>query len=149
MSLVVEARHLQKRYGDFVAVDDVSFTVEEGEIFGILGPNGAGKTTSVECRQGLRRADRGDLRVLRYDPRHEAAHLRRMIGSQLQESALPDRLKVWAALKLFSPLGVSAPTVPRREGVRLRRLRIANVSPRMAEGHSGGPDPDRSGFERR
>ncbi|MBW2495544.1 MAG: ABC transporter ATP-binding protein [Deltaproteobacteria bacterium] len=109
MGLVVEARHLQKRYGDFVAVEDVSFSVEEGEIFGILGPNGAGKTTTVECLQGLRKADGGDLRVLGHDPRHEAAHLRRKIGSQLQESALPDRLKVWEALKLFSSRNPNGP----------------------------------------
>lgn len=102
MSLVVEVRNLEKRYGEFTAVEDVTFSVEEGEIFGILGPNGAGKTTSVECLQGLRRADGGQLKVLGLDPRSEAAELRRQIGSQLQESALPDRLKVWEALKLFS-----------------------------------------------
>ncbi len=102
MPAIVEARHLQKLYGSFVAVEDVSFSVEEGEIFGILGPNGAGKTTTVECLQGLRRADGGELQVLGHDPRQEATQLRRKIGSQLQESALPDRLKVWEALKLFS-----------------------------------------------
>ena len=104
MASVVEVSHLQKRYGSFVAVDDVSFSVEEGEIFGILGPNGAGKTTTVECLQGLRKADSGDVRVLGHDPRHTANQLRRLIGSQLQESALPDRIKVWEALELFSAL---------------------------------------------
>jgi ABC-2 type transport system ATP-binding protein len=102
---VVEVQHLEKRYGSFVAVDDITFSVEEGEIFGILGPNGAGKTTTVECLQGLRRADGGELRVLGYDPRTHAAQLRREIGSQLQESALPDRIKVWEALDLFSSMG--------------------------------------------
>ncbi len=102
MTPVVEVRHLEKRYGTFTAVADVSLSVAEGEIFGILGPNGAGKTTTVECLQGLRKADGGELRVLGYDPRHQAQSLRRLIGSQLQESALPDRLKVWEALKLFS-----------------------------------------------
>ena len=101
---VVEVSRLQKRYGSFVAVEDVSFTVARGEIFGILGPNGAGKTTTVECLQGLRGADGGDLSVLGLDPRSEASALRRKIGSQLQESALPDRIKVWEALKLFSSL---------------------------------------------
>jgi ABC-2 type transport system ATP-binding protein len=109
MGPVVEARHLQKRYGRFVAVEDVSFSVEEGDIFGILGPNGAGKTTTVECLQGLREADGGELRVLGHDPRHDAKRLRRMIGSQLQESALPDRLKVWEALKLFSSRNPAGP----------------------------------------
>lgn len=104
MSPVVEVEHLEKRYGNFVAVEDVSFTVEAGEIFGILGPNGSGKTTTVECLQGLRRADGGKLNVLGHDPRREADQLRRRIGSQLQESALPERLKVWEALSFFSSL---------------------------------------------
>ena len=104
MATVVDVQHLEKRYGSFVAVEDITFSVEEGEIFGILGPNGAGKTTTVECLQGLRRADGGDLQVLGYDPRVDAKLLRRQIGSQLQESALPDRIKVWEALDLFSSL---------------------------------------------
>jgi ABC-2 type transport system ATP-binding protein len=104
MPPVVRVSGLQKRYGGVVAVSDVSFEVEQGEIFGILGPNGAGKTTTVECLQGLRRADGGDLDVLGLDPRRESAAIRRRIGSQLQESALPDRLKVWEALDLFSSL---------------------------------------------
>ena len=109
MALIVEAHNLAKRYGDFVAVEDVSFSVEEGEIFGILGPNGAGKTTTVECLQGLRKADGGELTVLGFDPRTEANQLRRQVGSQLQESALPDRLKVWEALKLFSSRNPNGP----------------------------------------
>lgn len=110
MPAVVEVTHLAKSYGSFTAVEDVTFTVEEGEIFGILGPNGAGKTTTVECLQGLRKADGGEARVLGYNPRHEAAQLRRKIGSQLQESALPDRLKVWEALGLFSSLVPGGPS---------------------------------------
>lgn len=109
MVTVVDVQHLEKRYGDFVAVEDVTFSVAEGEIFGILGPNGSGKTTTVECLQGLRRADGGDLRVLGHDPRTEAKRLRRQIGSQLQESALPDRIKVWEALDLFSSLAPEGP----------------------------------------
>lgn len=99
--IAVAAHHLSKRYGSLVAVDDVSFEVEVGEIFGIVGPNGAGKTTIVECLQGLRRPDGGDLSVLDLDPHAEPRALRRRIGSQLQESALPDRIKVWEALDLF------------------------------------------------
>ncbi len=109
MTPVVEVEHLQKRYGGFLAVEDVSFTVEAGEIFGILGPNGSGKTTTVECLQGLRRADGGELRVLGHDPRREADQLRRRIGSQLQESALPERLKVGEALSFFSSLSPGGP----------------------------------------
>jgi ABC-2 type transport system ATP-binding protein len=90
---VIEVRNLRKTYGSTVAADDISFEVTEGEIFGLLGPNGAGKTTTVECLQGLRHPDSGHIRVLGLDPRHEAQTLRRRIGSQLQESALPDRIK--------------------------------------------------------
>lgn len=101
---VVRVEHLQKRYGSVVAVEDVSFSVARGEIFGILGPNGAGKTTTVESLQGLRRIDGGSVNVLGFDPIHDAGEIRRRIGSQLQESALPDRIKVWEALDLFSSL---------------------------------------------
>jgi len=104
MAPVVTVEHLRKAYGAVTAVEDVSFTVEEGEIFGVLGPNGAGKTTTVECLQGLRRADGGTLRVLGLDPRTQGRELRGRIGSQLQESALPDRIRVWEALDLFASL---------------------------------------------
>lgn len=102
MDKVVEVACLRKVYGDKVAVDNISFAVAEGEIFGLLGPNGAGKTTAVECIQGLRQPDSGRIRVLGLDPRADAQALRPRIGSQLQESALPDRIKVWEALDLFS-----------------------------------------------
>jgi ABC-2 type transport system ATP-binding protein len=102
VAAVVEVEHLQKRYGSRSAVEDISFEVAAGEIFGLLGPNGAGKTTTVECAQGLRRADGGSIRVLGLDPREQPRELRRRIGSQLQESALPDRIKVWEALDLFA-----------------------------------------------
>ena len=104
MKTVVEIKHLAKSYGSLQAVKDISFDVVEGEIFGILGPNGAGKTTIVECLQGLRHYDGGTARVLGFDPNSESAALRHHIGSQLQESALPDRLKVWEALDLFASL---------------------------------------------
>jgi ABC-2 type transport system ATP-binding protein len=102
---IITVERLRKAYGPTIAVEDVSFTVEPGEIFGILGPNGAGKTTTVECLQGLRRADGGRLDVLGLDPGRQAAQLRRRIGAQLQDSALPDRLKVWEALDFFSSVG--------------------------------------------
>lgn len=106
-SQVVAVEHLEKRYGDFTAVSDVSFAVEAGEIFGILGPNGAGKTTTVESLQGLRTVDGGNVSVLGFDPRTQATEIRRRIGSQLQESALPDRMKVWEAIDLFGSIGSS------------------------------------------
>ena len=104
MPSVIVAEHLEKRFKDVVAVADASFVVEQGEIFGLLGSNGAGKTTSVECLQGLRHADGGVLRVLGLDPQTQARELRRRIGSQLQEAALPDHVRVWEALDLFSSI---------------------------------------------
>ena len=94
MAAVIEVENLSKRYGDTTAVDGVSFTVQEGEIFGILGANGAGKTTSVEIAQGLRRPDRGTIRVLGHDPIADRFRLRGRVGSQLQDANLPDRLRV-------------------------------------------------------
>jgi ABC-2 type transport system ATP-binding protein len=102
MSTVITVESLKKSYGPTVAVQDISFEVGGGEIFGLLGPNGAGKTTTVECIQGLRRADAGRLQVLGLDPQQQTAQLRRRIGCQLQESALPDRIRVWEALDLFA-----------------------------------------------
>jgi ABC-2 type transport system ATP-binding protein len=99
---VISVSGLTKRYGSVAAVCDVSFQVARAEIFGLLGSNGAGKTTTVECLQGLRRADAGDLRVLGLDPRTQAPGLRRHVGCQLQESALPGRIKVWEALRWFA-----------------------------------------------
>ena len=102
MSAVIEVQHLHKSYGDTVAVDDVSFTVADGEIFGILGPNGAGKTTTVESIEGLRAPDRGAISVLGLDPRRNRAELTQRLGVQLQDSQLPDRLRVAEALELYS-----------------------------------------------
>jgi ABC-2 type transport system ATP-binding protein len=108
MGSVIEVNNLRKRYGSQVAVADVSFQVAQGEIFGLLGRNGAGKTTTVECLQGLRRPDGGRVRVLGLDPQRHTQQLRRRIGCQLQEAALPDRLKVWEALDLFASLAPAA-----------------------------------------
>ncbi|AEV87463.1 sulfate ABC transporter ATPase [Actinoplanes sp. SE50] len=97
---VIEVSNLSKRYGDTVAVRDVSLAVEDGEIFGILGPNGAGKTTTVECVAGLREPDGGTITVLGRAPRDPA--LRLQVGVQLQESRLQDKLTVREALELYS-----------------------------------------------
>jgi ABC-2 type transport system ATP-binding protein len=99
---VISVAGLIKRYGATPAVDGVSFEVGHAEIFGLLGRNGAGKTTTVECLQGLRQADGGRLRVLGLDPRTQSRELRARIGCQLQESALPGRIKVWEALEWFA-----------------------------------------------
>ncbi len=104
MSVIIEVSELRKIYGSVVAVDNVSFTVEEGEIFGIVGPNGAGKTTTIECLEGLRRPDAGTVRVFGLDPWRQRRRLAADIGVQLQESALPDRLRVGEAVSLFAAL---------------------------------------------
>src|ERR1700729_420407 len=99
---VIEVSGLHKEYGPKVAVDDVSFTVAAGEIFGILGPNGAGKTTTVECVEGLRKPDGGQVSVLGLDPRRDRAELTQQLGVQLQDSQLPNKLRVGEALRLYS-----------------------------------------------
>ena len=98
---VVTVRGLRKAYGNRVVVDGLDLDVPAGEIVGLIGANGAGKTTTVECIQGLRKPDAGILRVLGYDPVTQAGELRPLIGSQLQDSALPDRLRVAEAVALF------------------------------------------------
>ena len=102
MSSIIEVKNLRKTYGATVAVEDISFEVQEGEIFGMVGPNGAGKTTTIECLEGLRRPDGGSLCVLGVDPQQEGKSLRLHTGIQLQQSNLPERMKVWEALDLYS-----------------------------------------------
>ena len=99
---VIEVQNLRKKYGSTVAVDDISFNVQQGEIFTIVGPNGAGKSTTVESIMGLRQPDGGTIRVLGLDPQKDEQELRQRIGIQLQQAALPERLKVWEALNLYS-----------------------------------------------
>jgi ABC-2 type transport system ATP-binding protein len=102
MSNVIEVHNLQKSYGQEVAVGGVSFSVQKGEIFSIVGPNGAGKTTTIETIIGLRKADSGQISVLGLDPQQDARELGNRIGTQLQQAALPDRMKVWEALDLYA-----------------------------------------------
>ena len=99
---VVTIQHLVKRYGQFVAVNDVSFSINEGEIFGIIGPNGAGKTTAVECISGLREPDSGSISIHGLSPLKNRNVIRRFLGVQFQESTMPPRLKVGEALRLFA-----------------------------------------------
>ena len=101
---VVQVQGLRKTYGRTVAVDDVSFEVHEGEIFGLIGPNGAGKTTTMECTEGLRQPDRGTIRVLSCDPKRQTAELQNRIGVQLQQAQLQKRIKVWEAIDLWAAL---------------------------------------------
>jgi ABC-2 type transport system ATP-binding protein len=98
----VTVEHLVKRYGHLVAVSDVSLSIHEGEIFGIIGPNGAGKTTTVECISGLRAPDSGSINVYGLSPQKDRNKVREFVGVQLQESALPPRIKVGEAVRLFA-----------------------------------------------
>jgi ABC-2 type transport system ATP-binding protein len=99
---VITVRGLRKSYGERTVVDGLDLDVHAGEVVGLIGANGAGKTTTVECIQGLRRPDAGELRVLGLDPARDADRLRPLIGSQLQDSALPDRMRVAEAVALFA-----------------------------------------------
>ena len=102
MTTAIEVRGLTKGYAGTTVVRDISFAVECGEIFGIIGPNGAGKTTTVECIEGLRRPDAGQVSVLGLDPVRDRDALRERLGVQLQDTELPERVRVGEALRLYS-----------------------------------------------
>ncbi|TDC49312.1 ABC transporter ATP-binding protein [Jiangella ureilytica] len=131
---IIEVRNLHKAYGSTVAVDDVSFEVEEGEIFGILGPNGAGKTTTVECIEGLRRPDGGSVSVLGLDPIRDRMDVRRVLGAQLQESELPEKLTAAEALDLYASFYPS----PANPAELLDDLGLADKAGTRFEKLSGG-----------
>ena len=98
MAPIIQVSGIRKTYGKTVAVDEVSFDVAEGEIFGLIGPNGAGKTTTMECVEGLRRPDRGTISVLSLDPIRDARTLQQKVGVQLQQAQLQKRIKVREAI---------------------------------------------------
>ncbi len=129
---VVSIRGLSKAYGGKVVVDGLDLDVHEGEVLGLIGANGAGKTTTVECLQGLRAPDAGRLRVLGLDPVTRAEALRPRIGSQLQDSSLPDRLRVGEAVELF------ARTRPHRGADLLEQFGLATKRRSPFAGLSGG-----------
>jgi ABC-2 type transport system ATP-binding protein len=99
---ILQVENLVKRYGDLEAVRGVSFSVEEGEVFGLLGPNGAGKTSTIEVLEGLRVADGGRVSVCGFDPLKNPTELKHEIGAALQSTSLPDKLRVSEALRLFA-----------------------------------------------
>jgi len=98
---VIQVQDFRKAYGDFTAVDGISFEVHQGEIFGLLGPNGAGKTTTLESLEGLRQPDSGSLHIFEIDPARQPKQLRDLIGVQLQASALPGNMTTWEAMQFF------------------------------------------------
>jgi len=109
-SAAIEVENLVKRYGNVEAVRGVSFSVNEGEVFGLLGPNGAGKTSTVEMLEGMRTPDSGRLSVCGLDPQRSGAEFKNVIGASLQATALPDKMRVREALDLFGSF------YPRRKG---------------------------------
>jgi ABC-2 type transport system ATP-binding protein len=130
----VTITNLVKRYGGLLAVDDVSFSIQEGEIFGIIGPNGAGKTTTVECISGLRVQDSGTISVFGLSPQRDRYRIREFVGVQLQESALPPRLRVGEAVELFASF-YAHPLDPREV---LETLGIKNIERIAFKKLSGG-----------
>src|SRR5947199_1440801 len=101
---VIQVSGIRKTYGKTVAVDDVSFEVSDGEIFGLIGPNGAGKTTTMECVEGIRRPSSGSIAVLGLDPVRDVYELQERIGVQLQQAQLQKRIKVWEAMHLWASI---------------------------------------------
>jgi ABC-2 type transport system ATP-binding protein len=101
---VIRVSSIRKTYGKTVAVEDVSFDVNDGEIFGLIGPNGAGKTTTMECVEGIRRPNSGSITVLGLDPIRDVYALQERIGVQLQQAQLQKRMKVWEAMHLWASL---------------------------------------------
>jgi ABC-2 type transport system ATP-binding protein len=104
MRPVIQVSGVRKTYGSTIAVDEVSFDVHDGEIFGLIGPNGAGKTTTMECIEGLRTPDRGEISVLGLNPFRDVYKLQERIGVQLQQAQLQKRIKVWEAVDLWASL---------------------------------------------
>jgi ABC-2 type transport system ATP-binding protein len=104
MPPVIQVSSVRKTYGRTIAVDEASFEVNQGEIFGLIGPNGAGKTTTMECIEGLRKPDRGSIAVLGLDPFRQVYKLQDRIGVQLQQAQLQKRIKVWEAIDLWASL---------------------------------------------
>ena len=103
-SPVIHVSSIRKTYGKTIAVEDVSFDVNDGEIFGLIGPNGAGKTTTMECVEGIRRPNSGSITVLGLDPIRDVYELQERIGVQLQQAQLQKRIKVWEAMQLWASL---------------------------------------------
>jgi ABC-2 type transport system ATP-binding protein len=134
MGIAVEVKDLTKRYGNLVAVGNVSFTIQEGEIFGLLGPNGAGKTTTIEMIEGLRKPDTGSIRVCNIDVTKKDDEVKENIGVQLQSTSVYDKIRVVEAIELFS--GYYHKALPTTEILQLMSLHEKRNS--FVESLSGG-----------
>lgn len=125
MKNVVEVKEFSKQYGDFTAVDRISFNVQEGEIFGILGPNGAGKTSTLECLEGLREPSGGSVRVADLTPSTDFSQLKNMIGVQLQSASMPESITPEEAVRLFSAYHNTKPRLDLLDRLGLAEKRTA------------------------
>ena len=122
---VISVTNFRKVYGGTVAVDNISFDVQRGEIFGLLGPNGAGKTSTLECLEGLRTPDSGVMRVASIDPTHQFHLLRNVMGVQLQTSGLPANIRVDEAMNLFCAYHHCSPRTDLLQRLELTEKRSA------------------------
>ncbi|WBW95579.1 ABC transporter ATP-binding protein [Oceanirhabdus sp. W0125-5] len=130
---IIKVVNFTKRYGDYTAVDGISFDVKKGEIFGLLGPNGAGKTSTLECLEGLRSPDGGKIEVMGINPAKDSGKLKDIIGVQLQSTALQETITVKEAMRLFSSYhGIK----PRYD--LLKRVRLWDKSNARFQELSGG-----------
>ena len=131
---LVRVESLEKRYGDVRALRGVTFEIKKGEVFGLLGPNGAGKTTTIEILEGLRQPDSGRVSVCGLDPARESAQLKQRIGAQLQDTVLPDKMRVEEALNLFQSFYTRTATT----AILLDRFGLAEKRRTFFEHLSGG-----------
>ena len=134
MGIAVEVKNLTKRYGDLMAVNKVSFTIEEGEIFGLLGPNGAGKTTTIEMIEGLRKPDGGSIKVCDIDVSKKVDKVKEIIGVQLQSTSVYEKIKVGEVIDLFG--GYYQKSLPAAE--ILQEVSLDEKSNSFVESLSGG-----------
>jgi ABC-type multidrug transport system ATPase subunit len=104
----LEIRDLRKTFGKFTAIDGLSLTVQQGEIFGLLGPNGSGKTTTINMVSGLSKPTSGEIKVLGYDVRRDIRQIRRILGAVPQETALYEELSAWTNLNQCPAAGTVA-----------------------------------------
>ncbi len=123
--VVLSVKHFTKSYGSTIAVDDISFDINNGEIFGLLGPNGSGKTSTLECLEGLRSPDGGELQVLGYDPQKQQRLLANLVGIQLQSSALPANMTVKEAMQFFCAYHQASPRYDLIDRLQLGQKRNA------------------------
>jgi ABC-2 type transport system ATP-binding protein len=135
----IEMIHLVKRFGTFTAVDDLSLTVEPGEIFGLLGPNGSGKTTTVNMLSGLSASSSGQVRVMGYDLRTHTRQVRQLLGSVPQETALYEELSAWTNMEFHADLfGIPGREKKARINSMLEMVGLADRKESRVSTYSGG-----------